>query len=245
VDRPQGCENHIFIYNVRGQGWLNLAGRRLEVPPEHACLIPAGLPHVYGSDEAIPWEIYWVHFGGERAGEVAALLELSVERPLLYLPAADVLTEAFEDVYRWTREGFSDGALVALAAELKRFFSLVNVHRRSPGDKSRQAEERILRVMRRMHERLAEPSSLEDWAGDARLSVPHFSALFRKQAGSSPMRFLLRLRLQKACELLDLTGEPVKAVARLAGFEDPLYFSRQFRKVVGVAPREYRHRVKG
>jgi len=74
----------------------------------------------------------------------------------------------------------------------------------------------------------------------AGLSVPHYTALFRKQAGISPVRYLTRVRLRHACELLDCTEMHVSEGARAVGYEDAFYFFRLFRKYNGHAPTDYR-----
>jgi len=133
----------------------------------------------------------------------------------------------------------------ALSAALMRFFSLVNLHRRAPNDKTRHAEERIQHTIQLMHQNLAAPRTLQQWARSAGLSVPHFCATFRRQTGCAPMRFHARLRLQKACQLLDHTDLPVNEIAREVGYDDPLYFTRQFKLTVGMPPSQYRRAMKG
>ena len=72
------------------------------------------------------------------------------------------------------------------------------------------------------------------------LSVPHFSVLFRKQTGTSPIRFITRLRIQKACELLDTTNFPISEISTQVGFANQLYFCRQFKQQIGIAASQYR-----
>jgi AraC-like DNA-binding protein len=93
-----------------------------------------------------------------------------------------------------------------------------------------------------IHDHLAEPIRLEDLARIARLSVTHFSRLFGRIFGVSPMRYVMQRRVGLAQSLLLETSMPVKQVAHAVGCEDPYYFSRMFSKVVGVGPSAYRQR---
>ena len=52
------------------------------------------------------------------------------------------------------------------------------------------------------------------------------------------------LKMEQACQLLDSTELSVKGVAAELGYDDPLYFSRQFSKTVGLSPRAYRRSVR-
>lgn len=80
---------------------------------------------------------------------------------------------------------------------------------------------------------------------NAGLSVSHFSDLFRDQTGQSPMSYFTQLKIRQACRFLDLTDKPVKVVAIETGYGDPYYFSRVFKKIMGLSPEKYRAIKKG
>jgi AraC-like DNA-binding protein len=72
------------------------------------------------------------------------------------------------------------------------------------------------------------------------LSASHFSSLFRKATGMSPLDYFIHLKLQKACLLLYSTETKVKKVAGAIGYDDPYYFSRLFKKHMKLSPEQYR-----
>ena len=72
------------------------------------------------------------------------------------------------------------------------------------------------------------------------LSASHFSSLFRKATGMSPMDYFIHLKLQKACLLLYSSSIKIKDVALAVGYEDPYYFSRLFKKYLKLSPDQYR-----
>ena len=61
----------------------------------------------------------------------------------------------------------------------------------------------------------------------------------------APVEYLIHLRIRQACRLLDTTGLTVREIGFRVGFEDPYYFSRMFRKLMGQSPRQYRALRKG
>jgi len=64
--------------------------------------------------------------------------------------------------------------------------------------------------------------------------------LFRNEMHTTPHKYLANLRLQTAADILRIaTGKSITEVARMCGYQDPLYFSRMFKKKYGVSPREY------
>src|SRR4051794_16490092 len=64
VRRPRGAEQLIAIYCVAGAGWVELAGRTIDVPAGATVLIRSGLPHVYGASSKHPWTVHWMHLAG-------------------------------------------------------------------------------------------------------------------------------------------------------------------------------------
>lgn len=85
--------------------------------------------------------------------------------------------------------------------------------------------------------------TLAQLADMVHLSVRHFQRAFRKGMGISPIDHLVRLRIARAAEFLQ--KEPdlnITEIAFKAGFQDSNYFARQFRRIMGRSPREYRQR---
>lgn len=84
------------------------------------------------------------------------------------------------------------------------------------------------------------PHHLPELAAAAGLSVTHYTALFRRLTGFSPIDFLIRQRIQRGAALLATSSTPIAEIAPECGFQDPYYFSRSFARVMGCSPRRYR-----
>lgn len=82
-------------------------------------------------------------------------------------------------------------------------------------------------------------------AAVAHLSEAHFARVFRQEVGTTPMGYLNRLRIARACELLDRTDLNVGEVGRAVGLPAPSHFSRVFKALQGVSPRAYRDQSAG
>ncbi|WP_135546518.1 AraC family transcriptional regulator [Paenibacillus cymbidii] len=88
--------------------------------------------------------------------------------------------------------------------------------------------------------RLDEPLTVADLAERANLSPSRFSALFKREFGLPPHRYLLRLRIDHACELLSAGDLPLDRIAAYCGFADIHHFSKAFKRAVGRSPGAYR-----
>lgn len=89
-----------------------------------------------------------------------------------------------------------------------------------------------------MTEHYYEKQTLERLAKEAGLSASHYSAVFKKVTGKSPIEYLIHLRIFRAKQLL-ADGFSVTATAEAVGFSDIYYFSNMFKKIEGVSPTKY------
>lgn len=94
-----------------------------------------------------------------------------------------------------------------------------------------------------LQEHYNKPVSLVELSMQFGLVPNYLSSLFKREHGMSPGEYQTRLRVDKAKEIMDRTpGILLKQVANEVGYEDPLYFSRVFKKVTGQSPSEYLQR---
>ncbi len=92
-------------------------------------------------------------------------------------------------------------------------------------------------------ENYMKPLSLAQISANTYLSPIYVSKVFKEAVGESPITYLIRIRLSKACELLENSDIPIKDIAEQVGYPDAYYFSKLFKKYFGVSPAHYR-RVK-
>lgn len=241
VERPTGIDDVILIRVRRGAGWV-AAPQREEVAAGRCVLIPAGLAHAYGADDHDPWSIEWVHFQGRAAAGFAGLFGATDRVALPALPVRIGEELEFSRLYEALEKGYDRDTLLGISAHLRRVLTALHLAQRSVRPTS--AQEAVELSLEWMRTHVAERTSLPELARAAGLSVPHFSECFRERTGYPPMEHFLRLRIQRACQLLDTTTLRVGEVAAAVGWEDAFYFSRYFRKITGRSPREYRAVVK-
>lgn len=103
------------------------------------------------------------------------------------------------------------------------------------------AERRCLELMRA---RFSEDISLDELAAEARLSPFHFARMFKQSVGVPPRVYLTRLRMEKACELLETTDLPVTEIAQEVGYTSNQVLARVFLKHQRMSPTDYRRAVR-
>jgi AraC-like DNA-binding protein len=114
----------------------------------------------------------------------------------------------------------------------------------APGQAARVAQLGRLRSTKDLIDRRSgEPLDVRRLAAYAGYSRYHFIRAFRNAYGETPAQYLVRRRIEHACDLLALANLTVREVAELVGFTSLAAFSTRFKARVGVAPSEYRRRM--
>jgi AraC-like DNA-binding protein len=246
VERPNGAATTLAILCLGGVGWVRGDHVKRRITAGDFVWLPAHEAHAYGSGEGDPWTILWAHFAGTEVAAWEELLGLrGPDRPAVLELPDDRLDEiALDRVFAALERGFSVQHLVAAAAALRHSLSAVAQLGRDYRD-PRSAEERVALSVAALRRDWQRPHRLGELATAAKVSVAHYSVLFRRQTGFSPIDFLIRLRIGHACRLLDTSALPISVVGERAGYQDPYYFARCFRRVMGCSPRAYRKVPKG
>ena len=86
----------------------------------------------------------------------------------------------------------------------------------------------------------AEPVRMADLAAIVHLSVSQFERRFKALFQTTPLQYLTRVRINKACLMLATTDDTITEIASLCGFYDHSHFIRQFSRIVGMSPHSYR-----
>ena len=240
VTRPKGTAEHVWIYCLAGRGGAKLGGRSFSLGAGDLIVLPARASHSYFADQELPWTIFWFHITGNRASDYAAALGLNVTNPVLHSPATDELQRAFEEVHRNALDGFTDAGMLAVATSFIRMTGMFGLGSRSRNERVQNSGRRLAKVVDAIQQNLIYPWTVSEMAKQAAMSEAHFSERFKEQTASSPMAYVIHLRMQQAAGLLQWSEASVAEIAARIGYDDAYYFSRRFRSVFGVSPRTYR-----
>lgn len=246
VERPQGAATHLLILCLEGKGWVRSEGRTAPIAKGEIVWLPADQPHAYGAAEDHPWRILWAHFQGDEVSAWQRELGWAAKTPFgeYHFSSERIGTLGLDKVYAILESGYSIQHLLAASTALRGVFCAI-LERMAWKGAEKTAEERTASVREEILSNPEHPHRLSDLASSAGLSVPHFCALFRRQTGFTPIDFVIRERIRRACQLLDRTQDSIANVAAEVGINDPYYFSRCFHRIMGISPRAYRKHIKG
>ena len=194
--------------------------------------------HAYRPEVETGWSEQWVELVAADALPLMQLAGVTRENPLITLEAAPRLSHLFQELFDLSRmEEF--GTEQELAAGAYRILAHVLAlwQSKTPHAQHFAVVERMRQFM---VADLTHAASVNTAAGKAGLSASRLRVLFKQATGLSPKQFQLEARVSRAERLLAESTLPVGAIADQTGFESVYHFSRQFKRMRGVAPTRYR-----
>ncbi|MCD8333437.1 MAG: AraC family transcriptional regulator [Clostridiales bacterium] len=236
-ERTDGIEEYIFFYCMEGKGTIRVEEKTYTLRANEAFCIPRYAAHVYYACEDDPWSILWVHFKGEDAGffplEDCCVVRFASER------AANRMRDLFNLLFDALDGTYTMGNFIYISQVLS--LILAETYDREKTGDVREQSRHMTEIIRYMYGHLGEALTLEGLSRESGLSQSYLNVIFRKHTQHSPMDFFIRLKMQKACRLLRTTDRYIYEIAQELGYTDPYYFSRIFKKVTGISPKQYKN----
>ena len=242
--RPKGRLDYQLLYIVSGKGHFYFHGEDRVVYAGRMVLIQPRQEQRYeyfGEDKP---EVYWVHFTGSDVKNILRSYNIPTDDPIFYSGASSTYSYLFKEMINELQNcktGYED----LLTMYLCQIFLLVQRTRLEERPTvSTYIQEEMEFARRYFNEHYNEPISIQEYAESRNMSVCYFQRNFKQIVKHTPMQYLLTIRVNNAASLLEATDYSMAEIAAIVGYEDPLYFSRLFRKIKGVSPRDYRNLVK-
>ncbi len=228
IDHPEATQ---VYFHLDGEAMFEQPNRAVPVLPGNILIIPPGHIGYYRAETGMKYHWlslgrYWPPEWGERSVRLLALR---------YDPELESRFTEIREVLILQKRGYPLSAISAFYAALARIEEL------SPALSASQSPypEAVREAIVYLRDHIAEPYDAEATAAAANLSQSHLRALFERWVGESPRQFHTRSRIERAARLLCEQAMPVTAAALQVGFTDVRHFSRVFKGITGVRPREY------
>lgn len=236
-EREDGIDEYIFIFCTEGRGTIIVAGKEYTLHENEAFCIPRFRGHRYFASEDDPWSILWVHFKGEDTCyfpiEDCQVVAFTTQH------ATNRMHFLFDLLFRVLEGNYTLGNFIYISQVLS--LILAETYHREKSNSTLEQNKHVTNVVKYMYGHLDENLTLDQIVEEFDLSKSYLNAVFQKYTQHAPMDFFINLKMKRACELLRSTDTYVYEVAQRLGYSDPYYFSRIFKRVVGMSPSEYKH----
>lgn len=241
--RPKGCLDYQLLYIAAGKGHfffnneditLNAGQMVIYRPKEFQKY------EYYGEDQT---EVFWVHFTGSDVKSMLRKYGISDDLHYFYVGTSLEYQRLYKQMIQelqTCKENYQE--LCALL--LQELF--INIHRQigSTIHKNRNYfEHEIELAAKYFDENYNKEINIAEYAAEKGISTCWFIRNFKQVMGTTPMHYILSLRITNAQSLLETTSYNITEISSIIGYDNPLYFSRLFKKQKGVSPQEYRKRI--
>ncbi|MBP3620790.1 MAG: helix-turn-helix transcriptional regulator [Lachnospiraceae bacterium] len=241
--RPRGRLDYQLLYIASGKAHFHFDEKEQVVTAGHMVLYRPKEPQkyiYYGDDQT---EVYWVHFTGGNVKNILRSYGLTDDKRVFYCGSGLDYQNIFRTMInelQMCKENYAEMLemyLRQIFIMLKRYFAnTLETH-------NTHIVEEIDKATIYFNEHYSEDISIDEYAQNNHFSVSWFIRHFKQCTGSTPMQYILSKRIYNAEILLHDSTYNVTEIAEIVGYDNPLYFSRIFKKVKGLSPSEYRKSI--
>lgn len=241
--RPRGRVDYQLLYIAAGKAHFYFDGKEQIITAGHMVLYRPKEPQkydYYGEDQT---EVYWVHFTGSDVKNILRSYGLTDDKRVFYCGSGLDYQNLFRTMInelQMCKEKYSEMLemyLKQVFIMLERYFA--NAARTEP---IRVIEE-IDKATKYFNEHYNEDINIEEYTQKNYVSISWFIRAFKQCTGSTPMQYILSKRISNAETLLLDHSYNITEIAQIVGYDNPLYFSRIFKKIKGLSPSEYRKNI--
>jgi len=235
--------DHFLIHFVhKGSGIFNVNGKVYEIKPNQGFLISPDVVTYYKADDKDPWIYSWVGFKGIKAESYLKLSNLSQEKPIFKCKEGKFVKKCFDDMIKATelkygREFRLQGLLGVFLSEL---IEEAGKHVVINGDYKELYIKKSLQFVETNYSRKL---NIPEIAKNVGLNKNYFSTFFKEKMGVTPQQYIIKFRINKACELMSNDALTISDISRSVGYDDTLGFSKIFKKEKGISPKNYRENL--
>ncbi len=236
VFRPNGRKDYHFLY-VKS-GWIDaeLGEHKVHINAGQCMVFYPFTPQKYTFCYEGNPTTYYVHFTGAAAEEAMSYLREKEDMLYTIISKGD-----FEILFSQLIRTHSTPSPLCIPEENSLLLQLINLLIRTSMPSNALSRKEIAISTVYFQEHFNEEIDMKKYAKELNLSYSRFAHMFTDQIGISPHKYILQYRISKAAELLMTSSLNVSEISENVGFQDSLYFSRMFRKHMGMSPTEYRH----
>ena len=244
---PAARNHYLFHYVISGTGTLmadNSSGQTctFQVKSGQGFMIFPDQINTYIADKQLPWEYVWLEFDGLRAKEAIEVAGLTPDAPVYHARSHDLRETMMNEMLYIAQHGnMTPFHLIGhLYLFLDALTGSASTMRISKGGRLRDFY--IHEAMAFIEHNFQNNISVEDIADNCGLNRSYFGKIFKEALGRTPQEFLLNYRMTKAAELLKLTALSIGDISKAVGYDNQLHFSRAFKNINHISPREWRNK---
>ena len=241
TEKPNGRNDYQLIYISEGKGYFFFDASKTPtiVQKGNMVLFKPKEPQIYHYHVEDKTEVYWLHFTGYKIEEYLKRYNIPENDKVFFTGVSPDYQWIFNQIIRELQLQRSDYEEF-LKVLFRHLMLTINRYAHEENETKSDMINEIERAAHYFSEHYSEDISVEDYAQEHHISVNWFIHNFKNIMKVTPMQYILSLRISAAKRYLETTNKSIAQIAQAVGYDNPLYFSRIFKKHTGHSPSEYK-----
>ena len=228
-----------LYFILSGECSFTILGKEYIGKPGYMYLFPAGKPQSYHNISENRVTKYWIHFDATIGGR--NLFDIIQCPSEIAVPNGAYVKRLYKKILKTQADNSSITSVLELQATL---YELISYYFHQCGDAigyNDKLDDNIILIGNYIDKNISRNITVEELAGLVHMHPNYFIRYFRSHFGYSPMKFINKLRIDMAKQLLSSTQKSIGKIASEVGVKDIFYFSNLFKKFTGYSPSEFRN----
>lgn len=241
---PAVRDHFLIHYIMEGKGIFQVGNTTYKLGKGQGFLICPEIITFYQADMDSPWHYTWIGFNGLKAEEYLKQANLCYYNPIFTYTEDNYIETCFKEMI--TSKEMDKGREMRLLGLIYLFLSRlieINGNILSYNATVNRKELYIKKIVEFIELNYSRKISISEIAAYIGLDRSYMGSIFKEFFNTSPQNYLINYKINKACDLMLNPELTIGDISRSVGYEDPLLFSKIFKKTKGLSPREYRKKL--
>lgn len=238
--RQKGVGDYQLFYINSGKVRFYFDGQEHVIPQNNMVLYRPDEPQIYYQEDSDKPEIYWVHFAGSDVEQMLDSYQIPKDKNVFYVGTKTDFPWLYNQMIqelKLERINFDN----ALVLNLQQIFLSLSRYMQEKSKADTEMSTLVEHATQYFQENYNQNIVIENYAREHNVTPHWFTQNFKKATKVTPMQYIISLRIKGAMNLLENTDYSIMQVAEAVGYDNPLYFSRIFKKYTGMSPTDYKN----
>jgi AraC-like DNA-binding protein len=229
-----------FSFIARGDGMYSKNNQ--EWPVKGPCVIVQLPGNYYKYGAFTEWDEFFVTYTSNFINQFTKRPWLTLKSPVISFPDGKTFAYCKNEILALCENMYETGNIDRIDRLFEDLLFEIVIHAMTR--KAESSDDKIFSLKKWLELHYQEHTRFSELAERFSFSERSLLRHWHQTFGGTPGKYLMEIRIRKACEMLAKTEIPIGDIARETGFEDELYFSRRFHIEMALSPRQYRRKNK-
>ena len=231
---------NVLFFILSGSGTFETAGKTFNVQENSCFVCPTNQETTYYPNQNNPWEYIWIEFNGSECKNLFMKMNISFDNPVINLEGSSHVFEILTDLIIKIYEKNDNLGFIVVGKFLEVVYEIIKNQDSVNVTNLTKREKQIQQVIDYIKENYTNQDiSIANIAKEFKFNASYLSRTFKEVTGTTPMRYVIELRMNKATEMITTRQYSMNEIALTIGYANQFYFSKEFKDFFGISPSRY------